>query len=80
MPGLTLLMPLRRHSALGPPCVRLESLLGEVVSAFLLTRGYTFAHTHSLTEDAMSALAFAPIFARLRGKRSSRSAQNAGKG
>ena len=34
-----------------------------VLSAFLLTRSDTFVHTHSLTENAMSALAFAPIFA-----------------
>jgi len=31
--------------------------------AFLLTRSDTFVHTHCLTENAMSALAFASIFA-----------------
>ena len=46
-----------------------------VLSAFVPTRSDTFIHTHSLTEYAMSALALAPIFARLRGYRHSRSVQ-----
>ena len=48
-----------------------------VLSAFLLTRRDTFVHTHSLAEDAVRAAVLTPIFARLRGKGRSRSAQQA---
>ncbi len=48
-----------------------------VLSAPLLTSRDTLVHARCLTEDPVRAPALAPIFARLRGKSRSRSAQQA---